>query len=212
MAPSRSGEMSASMAVLCLLVESTDTTSSLGIRLARQSLMRGGRAASRTTTWTVDSLAKQGLIRLVKKGPAGTSSLDSYEATSEGVAQVRTWIRESAVVPPVLRDSLQGKLAFSREEQDLLGLLKTVREEEDAYARRYADAHREDVKARHARRRLRARGIRAGLVDLVHDVRVSDEAAWWGLMMKRLERLREKLEVVLDEIQEPASAEGSDDG
>jgi hypothetical protein len=74
----------------------------------------------------------------VKKGPAGTSSLDSYEATSEGVAQVRTWIRESAVVPPVLRDSLQGKLAFSREEQDLLGLLKTVREEEDAYARRYA--------------------------------------------------------------------------
>jgi hypothetical protein len=68
------------------------------------------------------------------------------------------------------------------------------------------------VKARHARRRLRARGIRAGLVDLVHDVRVSDEAAWWGLMMKRLERLREKLEVVLDELQEPASAEGSDDG
>jgi hypothetical protein len=37
MAPSRSGEMSASMAVLCLLVDkSPDTTSSLGVRLAKQ--------------------------------------------------------------------------------------------------------------------------------------------------------------------------------
>jgi hypothetical protein len=211
MAPNRSGEMSASMAVLCLLVdESPDTTSSLGVRLAKQFPdAQWSRSAAHNN---MDSLAKQGLIRLVKKGPAGTLSLDSYEATSEGVAQVRTWIRESAVVPPVLRDSLQGKLEFTREEQDVLGLLETVREEEDAYARRYADAHREDVKARQARRRLRARGIRADLVDRMHDVKVSDEAAWWGLMMKRLENLRKKLEGVLDEIQEPTSPEGSDDG
>ncbi len=210
MAPIRPGEMSASMAVLCLLVDRPDTTSSLGIRLAKQ--FPDARWSRNVAHNNMDSLAKQGLIRLVKKGPAGTSSLDSYEATSDGVVQVRTWIRESAVVPPVLRDSLQGKLAFSREEQDVLGLLETVREEEDAFASRYAEAHREDVKARHARRRLRARGIQAGLADRVRDVKVSDEAAWWGLMMKRLERLREKLETVLDELHKPASPGGSEDG
>jgi hypothetical protein len=105
----------------------------------------------------------------------------------------------------VLRDSLQAKLEFLREEEDLLGLLETVREEEDAYARRYAEAHRGDVRARQARRRLRARGKRASLVDLVRDVKLADEAAVWGLMVKRLERLRENLEDALDELQGPAS-------
>lgn len=209
MAPSRLGEMSASMGVLCLLVGGPDTTSSLGVRLAEQ--FPDAQWQRNAAHKNMDSLVKQGLIRLVRKGPPETSSLDIYEATREGVAQVRAWIRESTVIPPVLRDSLQGKLEFSREEQDLLGLLETVREEEDAYARRYADAHRDDVRARQVRRRLRARGIRGGLVDLVRDVKVSDEAALWGLMVKRLERLREKLEDVLDELQGPSSA-GADDG
>jgi hypothetical protein len=203
MASNRLGEMSASMAVLCLLVESPDTTASLGIRLAKQ--FPDARWSRNAAHKNMESLAKQGLIHLVKKGPPGKSSLDSYEATSNGVAQVQTWIRESAVVPPVLRDSLQGKLEFSREEKDLLGLLETVREEEDACARRYADAHRADVRARQARRRLRARGIRANLVDLMHEVKLSDEAVWWSLMVKRLERLRENLEDVLDELQRPVS-------
>lgn len=203
MASNRIGEMSASMAVLCLLVESPDTTASLGVRLVKQFPdARWSRSAAHNN---MESLAKQGFISLVKKGPPGRSSLDSYEATHEGVTQARRWIRESAVIPPVLRDSLQAKLEFSREEEDLLGLLETVREEEDAYARRYAEAHRGDVRARQARRRLRARGKRASLVDLMRDVKLSDEAAVWGLMVKRLERLRENLEDALDELQGPAS-------
>jgi hypothetical protein len=36
MPPTRTGELSASMAVLCLVVEQTDTVAGVGVRLARK--------------------------------------------------------------------------------------------------------------------------------------------------------------------------------
>ena len=210
MPPTRTGEMTASMAVLCLVVERPDTMASVGVRLARQ--FPDAWWSRNAAHSNLPSLVKQGLVCRAKKGPSGTPSLDSYRATEAGVAQVRRWIRESAVVPPVLRDSLQGKLEFSREEKDVLGLIDAVREEEDACARRYADAHTSDMRARQARRRLRSRGRRASLRELVEDVKLADEAALWGLMVKRLAGLRENLEDILDELQVLPSASGGEDG
>jgi hypothetical protein len=212
MATIRIGEMSASMAVLSLVVERPDTVASVGVRLAQQ--FPDARWSRNAAHNNMSSLVKQGLVLLVKEAPPGaSSSLDSYRATDEGVAHVRKWVREFAVVPPVLRDSLQGKLEFSSEEEDLLGVIKTVREEEDACARRYADAHMNDVRAQHSRRRLRSRGERPSFKDLVQDVKLADEARVWGQMAKRLAALRENLEDVLDEIRRSVSAtQGAGDG
>lgn len=210
MLPSRTGEMSASMAVLCLVVEQTDTVAGVGVRLARQ--FPDAWWSRSAVHNNIPSLAKQGLVCLAKKGPPGKASLDTYRATSEGVAQVRRWVRESAVVPPVLRDSLQGKLEFSDEEEDVLGLIETVREEEDACTRKYADAHTSDMRARQARLRRRSRGRQASLKDMMGDVKLADEAAVWGLMVNRLKLLRENLEDVLEQLEGPGSVPGADDG
>jgi len=202
MARPRTGEMSASMAVLCLLVERPDTVASLGVRLAQQ--FPDARWRRNAAHNNMSSLVNQGLVSLVKKAPSGQpTSMDSYRATDAGVAEVRTWLRESAVVPPVLRDVLQAKLEFAHEEEDLLGLIQTVREEEDACAKRYADAHMNDMRVQQERRRLRSRGRRPSFHDGVRDVKLADEAALWGMMSKRLVKLRENLEDLLEEIREP---------
>jgi hypothetical protein len=210
MPPSRTGEMSASMAVLCLVVEQTDTVAGVGVRLAQRFPDAGW--ARNAVHNNIPSLAKQGLVCLAKKGPPGKASLDTYRATSEGVAQVRKWIRESAVVPPVLRDALQGKLAFSEEAEDVLGLIATVRDEEDACRLKYADAHRGDMTARQVRLRRRSRGRRAILEEMMGDVKLADEAAVWGFMVNRLKLLRENLKDVLEELEGSGSVPGADDG
>jgi hypothetical protein len=208
MALPRTNEMTASMAVLCLLVDHPDTVASLAVRLSQQFPdARWGRNAAHNN---ISSLVKQGLARRVREArPGQPSSMDGYDATDAGIDEVRGWVREFAVVPPVLRDVLQAKLEFSRAEEDLLGLIETVREEEDACARRYADAHRHDIRAQQARRRQRARGRRPSLAERLRDVKLTDEATLWGLMAKRLATLREDLEDLLDEIREsPAPEEG----
>ncbi|HXB63627.1 MAG TPA: hypothetical protein VNV42_02010 [Solirubrobacteraceae bacterium] len=210
MAQPKTGEMSASMAVLCLLVEQPDTVASLSVRLAQQ--FPDARWQRNAAHNNMSSLVNQGLVRLAKKAPSGKpTSLDSYRATDAGVAEARTWLRESAVVPPVLRDVLQAKLEFSREQEDLLGLIETVREEEDACAKRYAHAHMSDMRAQQERRRSRSRGQRPSFQDGVCDVKLADEAALWGMMSKRLVKLRENLEDLLEEVRE-APASGMDRG
>jgi hypothetical protein len=211
MASPRTNEMSASMALLCLLVERPDTVASLAVRLSQQ--FPDARWQRNAAHNNIGSLEKRGLARCVKKAPPGMpASMSSYEATGDGVVEVRTWVREFAVVPPVLRDALQAKLEFLREEADLLGLIETVREEEDACARRYADAHTSDMRAQQIRRRLRTRGRQSSFRDRVLDVKLADEARLWGAMAKRLAALRENLEDVLEELRESPAALGADDG
>jgi DNA-binding PadR family transcriptional regulator len=205
MSSSRTGELSASMAVLCLVIQQPDTVSGVGVRMAKQFPDAGW--SRNSAHGNLPSLAKQGLVRVTKQGPPDTRSLDRYEATSEGVAHVRRWIRESAAVPPVLRDSVQAKLEFSGRE-DLLGLIQTIREEEHACALRYAAAHACDIKAQQLRRRQRSRGRRPDLEEMLRDVKIADEAALWGLIVKRLKDLRENLEEVLEEFETMAASAG----
>ncbi len=194
MRPSRTRDLSASIVVLGLVVERPDTIAGVGVRLVE----RFPRAYfSRNAAHNnLPSLADQGLVRMVERGPE--RSLDRYEATPSGAAHFQRWVRESAARPPALRDALQGKLVFSGH-GDLLALLKTVCEEEDACAREYAVAHRHASAAR----RLRHRSA-GGPVDLgarLRGIRIVDEANMWSLMAQRLRRLREELEELLEEIE-----------
>jgi hypothetical protein len=193
MAPVRTGDLSASVAVLGLLVERSDTTAGIKIRLAEQ--FPDAHWAGTAVENNLLSLARRDHVRLVRKGHK--PALNRYEATVGGAAHFRRWVRETAMVPPVLRDALQGKLMFS-EPNDLRGLVATVREEEEACRQRYAAAHRCWVRARARRPRPPVRN--EGWETLVREVQIADEANVWGLMVTRLQRLRQGLEALLEEV------------
>lgn len=186
MPPPRTGDLSASLAILGLLVERPDTVASVRIRLEQRFPdAHWGRTAVGNN---LSSLVNQGHIRLVKKGH--TKALNSYEATAGGVAHFRKWIRESVAVPLVLRDGMQGKLSFSTQD-DLLGLIETIRQEEAAYKRRYAVAHLRSLEIMQLRHRS------AGGADyeaMIIGVMALDEAKLWGLHVKRLQELLDALE------------------
>jgi DNA-binding PadR family transcriptional regulator len=193
MPPSRTGDLSASIAVLGLVVERPDTVASVGVRLGE----RFPRAYfSRNAAHNnLPSLARQGFVEVVNRG--AEPSLDRYEATPSGLAHFQKWVRESTAVPPALRDALQGKLEFSGQ-GDLLALLKTVCEEEDACAREYAVAHRHASAAR--RLRHRSTGKHVDLSSRLRGIQIVDEANLWSLMVQRLRRLREELEELVEEM------------
>ncbi|HEY2202386.1 MAG TPA: hypothetical protein VGH56_10875 [Solirubrobacteraceae bacterium] len=199
----RTGDLSASKAVLGLLVEQPDTVAGVGVRLAQRfPHARWSRSAVYTN---LPSLVKQQHVRLVKEGHK--PALNRYEATATGVAHFRGWLRESATVPPVLRDALQGKLEFSQRE-DLLALIETVRQEEEACGQKYAAAHRRFRKARELSHRPTEQAT--DWEEMVRRVQVADEAKVWGLQVRRLQDLLEELEGLLEEIPPLLAGEAAD--
>lgn len=178
--------------MLALIVQQPDTTSNLGTRLGKKfPQARWSRNAAHNN---IPSLAKQGLVRLVAKG--AKSSLDRYEATPEGVARFRQWVRGLAMEPPVARDSVQGMLRFSKLE-DLPAIIRAVRAEEDHCASEFGKAHAEEIKARLP--------LISQEKELDYDVKIerillADEAAFWGGVSARRKRLREQLALIVAEL------------
>lgn len=208
MPPSSPGDLSASMAILGLVVQQPGTGASVAVRLSERFPRAGW---SRNVVHNnVPSLEKQGLLRVVRRDPSDKVSLNLYEATDEGVARLREWIRESAMVPPVLRDELQGKLKFSALE-DLRVLVQEVAAEETACAGEYARAHTRDQQARQLRRRRETRSGPADLDVLTKEIQMTDEAVVWGQRAKRLQGLREHIEDVLEAIEDAEGSSASDD-
>jgi hypothetical protein len=202
MPPSRSGDLSASMAILGLVIQEADTAAGVGARLVdRFPRARWSRSVAHND---LPSLARQGLVRLVERGPK--PSLDRYKATPEGVEQFREWLRASSMGPPMLRDVLSAKLAFSAEE-DLPGLLQAIREEE-----RICVAEFEDAQMRlGAARRLGQLGPANGSdwAGRVQSAVMTDEAMMWGQRAKRLQCLRQELEEPeADELELPGGRHG----
>jgi DNA-binding PadR family transcriptional regulator len=209
MPPSSPGDLPAAMALLGLLAEQPDTGAGLAVRLSERFPRAGW---SRNVAHNnMPSLERQGLVRVVSRDSSGKASLDHYEATAEGVAKLRGWIRESAVMPPVLRDELQGKIEFSTP-ADLRVLIREIGAEEVGCAGEYARAHTHHKQAQQLRRR---RGRREGPPDLdvlTKEVQIADEAVVWSQRAKRLQGLREHIEDVLEEIEgSGAEPSGSDD-
>lgn len=181
------------MMVLGLVIQQEDTVAGVARRLNDQ--FPAARWPRTSAYKNLPSLASDGFVRLIEKGPPNGPTLDRYEGTPEGAELLHGWLRNTEL-PPGVRDVVQCKLEFVARE-DLLGFIRIVSEEEQAYTFAYDIAHtrvRREQRSRLARERpvdwhLRLRGIQN-----------KDEAMLWNLMSKRLGRLREALEELLGEI------------
>jgi DNA-binding PadR family transcriptional regulator len=208
MAPPRKGDLTASMAILGLVVQKTDTVNSLGARLVeRFPHAQWSRSVAHNS---LPSLEKQGLVRLVEHG--AERALDRYEATGAGIDEFRDWLRASSAAPLALRDAVHAKLELA-EEEDVPDLIAAIREEEEACAREFAAASsRLNVEWRF--KRIGPAGVAGsepGALDLRGRVKralMTDEAMLWGMRARRLRRLRRELEDTVEDGEEL----GSDDG
>jgi DNA-binding PadR family transcriptional regulator len=188
-----SGDLTPRMMVLGLVIQQEDTVAGVARRLNDQ--FPAARWPRTSAYKNVPSLASDGFLRLIEKGPPNEPTLDRYGGTPEGSQLLRAWLRNTEL-PPGVRDVVQCKLEFVGAE-DLVGFIRIVSEEEQAYTFAYDVAHtrvRREQRSRLARERpvdwrIRLRGIQN-----------KDEAMLWNLMSKRLGRLREALEELLGEI------------
>jgi DNA-binding PadR family transcriptional regulator len=188
-----SGDLTPRMMVLGLVIQQQDTVAGVDRRLADQFV--SARFSRGSAHKNLPSLAEKGYVRLVRKGPPDEPTLDCYEATSKGVELLRGWLRHTEM-PPAIRDALQCKLEFL-EREDLAALIQVVREEEYAYTSA-CDIARSRVLREQRSRRARDRPIDWRI--RLGGIRSKDEANLWGLMSQRLERLRDELEELFDEI------------
>lgn len=186
-----SGKLTPQMMVLGLVIQQQDTASGVARRLDDQ--FASARFPKSSAYNNMRGLAGKGYLRLVEKGVE--PSLDRYEATSEGIEVFRGWLRHTEL-PPVVCDALQCKLEFL-EREDLVALIRIVREEERAYTAAFAAAQLE-VKAEQRLRRVRGKPV--DFNTRLRGIQKQDEAKLWGLMAKRLQCLGDELEEFLDEI------------
>jgi len=177
-------KFSSKEAVLGLVIEQPDNSYRLDRRLDK--LLRGARYGRGTAEKAVKTLVSDGFVRPIGGGGAeeGESGA-AYEATSEGVAHFRSWLRASASIPPV-REELHAKIALC-EPPDLPLMIASVRDIEMGYvgelqaANQRTQSERLSVGEGEWRRRM-------GLI-----VTASD-AAWWEGRIKWLQQVRMYLE------------------
>jgi DNA-binding PadR family transcriptional regulator len=180
------------MMILGLVIQQQDTVAGVARRLADQFAVAQFPKGSAYDN--LPSLAKKGYVRLIARGPADEPTRDLYEATPAGVEHFRTWLR-SIELPPIIRDALQCKLEFT-EREDLAALVRLVREQEEAYTAAYDSAR---VRVLREQRSRRAKGEPVNVRARLRSIQNKDEAALWGLMSKRLERLGSELEELFGE-------------
>lgn len=178
--------------MLGLVIEQPDSAARLGQRLVGR--FRSARFTSSTGHNALNRLAQQGLVRLIVGGKRFGGE-PYYEATPLGVEYFRAWLRNSSPAAPALREELQAKVEFCAPE-DLPQLIDAIRVEERACASMFAAAQ-----GRLSEAELVASGRSTGAErwsQSTRDVALRDEAAMWGMRFKRLERLRARLERLLD--------------
>jgi len=215
MAPPRKGDLTASVAILGLVVQKTDTVNGLGARLIeRFPHAQWSRSVAHNS---LPSLEKQGLVRLVEHG--AERALDRYEATDAGIEEFRDWLRASSAAPLALRDAVHAKLELAAEE-DVPDLIAAIREEEEACAREFAAASSRlnlewQLKrlapvgdGRSPPGGIEPRSDHDNLGGRVRRALMTDEAMLWGMRARRLRRLRRELEDTVDESDEPDSGDG----
>jgi DNA-binding PadR family transcriptional regulator len=187
MAPPRKGDLTASMAILGLVVQKTDTVNGLGMRLVER--FPHGQWSRSVAHNSLPSLEKQGLVRMVEHG--AERALDRYEATPEGIEEFRDWLRTSSAAPLALRDAVHAKLELAGEE-DMPDLILAIREEEQACAQEFAAASSR-LNLEWQRKRLGPSSAN-DLGGRVRSALMTDEAMLWGMRARRLRRLRRELE------------------
>jgi DNA-binding PadR family transcriptional regulator len=192
------GDPTPTMMVLGLVIQRSDTVASVARRFNDQ--FASARFSKATVYNRMPALVEEGHLRMVEAGPPGEPTLNRFEATREGVAYFRKWLR-STELPPIIRDALQCKLGFLRRD-DLQDLIRLVNEEEGAYTSAFAIARGRVVREQRLRR---IKGKPKGYDARLRSIRNKDEATLWGMMSKRLERLGEELEELLDDMERDSS-------
>lgn len=187
------GDPTPRMMVLGLVIQQQDTVAGIGRRLADQ--FASARFPKGSAHGNLPHLAEKGYVRLIEKGPPDEPTRDRYEATPEGIEYFRKWLRRTEL-PPVVRDALQCKLELL-EREDLAALIRIVREEEQAYTAACDIAR---VRVLREQRSRRSRGMPVDWRIRLRGIQNKDEANLWGLMSKRLERLGDELERLLNDI------------
>ncbi len=202
--PTRTSDLSMSTAILGLLIEQPDTLGGIAIRLEQR--FPDALWARSTPSNGMKGLLRKGHARLVSGG--GRSARDRYEPTSLGVEFFHAWKHES-VAPRTLRDSLQGKLAFSSP-ADLPRYIETRREELEDREQKYADAHKRLLQAESLSHR--SEGGAADYDAMMLCVKLADEARIWGCDMRRLRGLLEDLQGIRAEFPDGSLARRAADG
>jgi DNA-binding PadR family transcriptional regulator len=185
MAPAK-GDLTASMAILGLLSEQSDTPSHVRARLARE--FPHGRWSRSIAYNDVKNLARQGLIRRIQAGER--HSEDVYEVTPEGRGALKEWVRDAAKAPPPLRDAMLLWLERS-DESELPEILRVIREVEET-----ARAEFEAAQTRlNTERALGNLGPADGSDwhGRMRDAVLSELVLICGERARRLKRLRQKL-------------------
>jgi DNA-binding PadR family transcriptional regulator len=182
------GELSASMAVLGLVIEEPKDASCVAQRLSER--FRPARFAPSTAHMTLPRLEAQGLVRRVPRSDASDSSQGRYEATEEGIEHFRRWLRTSPAVLPPLREALHARIDLSQP-ADLERVIEITDRERRACEREYAAACGRLTEARQV---VRFKGSNADWSELVREVVMVDEAMIWAYRGARLERLHARLE------------------
>jgi hypothetical protein len=187
MAPSRRGDLSASMVVLGLVIKQSDTAAGVGARLIDQ--FPSARWSRSIAHNALSSLAERGSVRMIQQ--SAERAPDRYEATPEGEDEFAEWLHASLAVPPALRDAMHLKLALC-EDDDLPWMIRVIREQEEACMRAGEAAQVRFNRARRSGRLSPANG--ADLRSRVQSAMMTDEVTLWGYMGKRLQRFRQELE------------------
>lgn len=188
MSTRRTGELTASIAMLGLLVQQPDSIANLAGRLAERF---PNECWSRSSVHkNMPGLVSRGLVRPTEASRERLTEI--YEVTPEGFAQFRDWLRHSSEELPALRDAVRARLELA-EEQDLPMLLDAIREETAICIEQY-----ERLRGRYAAEcRLGRLGSGNEPQDFRRRVRgalLVDEIILWGSRIKRLQRLRKELE------------------
>ena len=202
MARASTGELSASLAVLGLLIEEPDTPSRVGQRLAER--FRSAQFAPSTAHMTLPRLESQGLVRLLPdpQHEEEESKRQRYEATDKGVERFRRWLRTAPDALPTMREALHARIDLARPE-DLDRVIEIVTREQQACEREYASAHGRLAEARQMNRGRDT--TTANWPSLVREVVMIDEAMMWGSRATRLGRLRDCLDDLRTRVQSEAA-------
>lgn len=205
MPPARKGELTATMAILGLLIERPDSIS--GVKLRLDESFPSADWGPSIAHSSMSSLVDQGYVRPVK---GSGSSLDPYAATPDGVERFKAWLGEFSTTPPFVRDALRAKLRFIADEDDLAAVVRAIGEQEEACFEA-AEAARSRLRKAIWRGQLGpARGT--GWKSRLQSAMMTDEAGLWGDMGKRLKRFREDLEGVTDPDEQDRRSQGHDAG
>jgi hypothetical protein len=174
------------IAVLSLVVQQPDTVAGISRRLKEQ--FPAAQFPESSAHNNMRTLAEAGYLRLIEEG---AESLNRYEATAAGDELSRQWVLRSSL-PPMMRDPLQGKLAFVGYEQ-IAALIQLVREEEQAFMIEYDLVQSRWLKHKRFRDDLTGIDWRAEL----QAIKLKDEVDLFGVMVMRRKKVRAELEELL---------------